>query len=195
MACLVGTNRHGLGSQSKWSDSVSFVSHGAWCFGTLMESSHLAFLYCIYLSIYQSIYLGLGTQLLASRNPSRWTYLGRRSTHDGRDGHFSARRIGPGPRWYARGCRPDLANWTNHHHADGGNSGSGRTRRCVGSSGTDRGWRKLMFRVPFQKLVRPLQLQVHFYSDGLGGAEGLFVDDIRVLYSSGDGGDPFDRSR
>jgi hypothetical protein len=34
---------------------------------------------------------------------------------------------------------------------------------------------------------------VHFYSDGLGGADGLFVDDVRVLYSSGDGGDPFSR--
>jgi len=70
----------------------------------------------------------------------------------------------------------------------------------VGTSGdltldpdTDRGWRKLLFRVPFQKLVNPLQVRVQFYSDGLGGAEGLFVDDIRVLYSSGDGGDPFCR--
>jgi len=67
----------------------------------------------------------------------------------------------------------------------------------VGSSGdltlgpdTDRGWRKLMFRVPNQKLGRPLQIRVHFYSDGLGGADGLFVDDIRVLYRTGDEGIP-----
>jgi subtilisin family serine protease len=59
--------------------------------------------------------------------------------------------------------------------------------------GTDRGWRKLMFRVPVQKLARLLQVRVQFYSDGLHGADGLFVDDIRVLYSSGGGGAPFSR--
>jgi subtilisin family serine protease len=69
----------------------------------------------------------------------------------------------------------------------------GPTGDLTRGPGTDRGWRKLMFRVPVQKLVRPLQVRVHFYSDGLGGADGLFVDDIRVLYSSGDGGDSFCR--
>jgi hypothetical protein len=42
-----------------------------------------------------------------------------------------------------------------------------------------------MFRVPVQKLERPLQLRVQFYSDGTGGAEGLYVDDIRVLHGLG----------
>jgi len=48
-----------------------------------------------------------------------------------------------------------------------------------------------MFRVPIQKLEGPLQLRVHFYSDGIDGAGGLYVDDIRVLHGSGDGGNPF----
>jgi len=67
----------------------------------------------------------------------------------------------------------------------------------IGASGdltsgpTDRGWRKLMFRVPIRVLERPLQLRVHFYSDGVGGAEGLYVDDIRVLLRFDDGDDPF----
>jgi subtilisin family serine protease len=67
----------------------------------------------------------------------------------------------------------------------------GPTGDLTRGPGTDRGWRKLMFRVQVQKLATPLQVLVHFYSDGLGEAEGLFVDDIRVLYSSGDGGNPF----
>lgn len=58
-------------------------------------------------------------------------------------------------------------------------------------AGTHDGWRKLMFRVPIQKLERPLQLRVHFYSDGIGGAGGFYVDDIRVLFGTGDGGDSF----
>jgi subtilisin family serine protease len=69
----------------------------------------------------------------------------------------------------------------------------GPTGDLTRGPGTDRGWRKLMFRVPVDTLARPLQVFVHFYSDGLGEAEGLFVDDIRVLYSTGDGGDPFSR--
>ena len=50
---------------------------------------------------------------------------------------------------------------------------------------TDRGWRKLMFRVPVALRSRPLQLVVQFVSDGAGGAEGLYVDDVRVLTSRG----------
>jgi hypothetical protein len=69
----------------------------------------------------------------------------------------------------------------------------GSTGDLTRGPGTDRGWRKLMFRVPIEKLATPLQVLVHFYSDGLGEAEGLYVDDIRVLYSTGDGGDPTSR--
>jgi hypothetical protein len=61
-------------------------------------------------------------------------------------------------------------------------------------AGTDRGWRKLMFRLPVQKLGRSLQLRVHFYSDGVGGSGGLYVDDIRVIYGAGDGGNSFTRA-
>jgi hypothetical protein len=69
----------------------------------------------------------------------------------------------------------------------------GPTGDLTAGPGTDRGWRKLMFRVPVATLATPLRVLVQFYSDGLGGAEGLYVDDVRVLYSTGDGGDPVSR--
>jgi subtilisin family serine protease len=50
---------------------------------------------------------------------------------------------------------------------------------------TDRGWRRLLFRVPVALRSRPLQLVVQFVSDGSGAAEGLYVDDIRVLMTRG----------
>jgi len=68
----------------------------------------------------------------------------------------------------------------------------GPTGDLTRGPGTDDGWRKLLFRVPPEKLANPLQLHVHFYSDDLDGADGLYVDDIRVLFKTGDdAGDPF----
>ncbi len=49
----------------------------------------------------------------------------------------------------------------------------------------DRGWRRLLFRVPVALRSNPLQLVVQFVSDGSGVAEGLYIDDIRVLTSRG----------
>jgi len=49
----------------------------------------------------------------------------------------------------------------------------------------DYGWRKLLFRVPLENRRGAFQLIVHFFSDGTGGAGGLFVDDIRVLGTYG----------
>ncbi len=51
--------------------------------------------------------------------------------------------------------------------------------------GTDRGWRRLLFRVPAALRAKPLQLVIQFVSDGSGAAEGLYVDDVRVLVSRG----------
>jgi subtilisin family serine protease len=51
--------------------------------------------------------------------------------------------------------------------------------------GTDRGWRRLLFRVPVALRAKPLQLVIQFVSDGSGTAEGLYVDDVRVLVSRG----------
>lgn len=61
----------------------------------------------------------------------------------------------------------------------------GPTGDLTQGPGTDSGWRKLMFRIPPEHLASPLQVHVNFHSDELDGAEGLYVDDIRVLYKAG----------
>lgn len=50
---------------------------------------------------------------------------------------------------------------------------------------TDRGWRRMLFRVPDAFRGPDVRVVVQFVSDARDGAEGLYVDDVRVLASSG----------
>lgn len=48
----------------------------------------------------------------------------------------------------------------------------------------DHGWRRLLVRVPRELRGRDLRVAIQLVSDGAGGAEGLFVDDLRVVASA-----------
>ncbi len=47
--------------------------------------------------------------------------------------------------------------------------------------GSDDGWQRLVFRIPPALRSYGLRLVVQFVSDGSGAAEGLYVDDVRIL--------------
>ncbi len=51
----------------------------------------------------------------------------------------------------------------------------------AGEPTSDGGWQRLAFRLPVTLRFRPLRLAIQFVSDAGGNAEGLYVDDVRIL--------------